>query len=59
LQLNSEHWQAYSNLGVAHAQLNQLEEAVFYLKKALSISPDNADARLNLARIQAKIGAGN
>ena len=57
LQLNSEYWQAYNNLGVAHARLNQLDKAVFYLKKALSINPDNADTRLNLARIQAEIDA--
>ena len=52
LQLKDDYWQAYNNLGLAHAQLNQPEQVIFYLKKALAINPGNETIRRNLARFQ-------
>jgi tetratricopeptide (TPR) repeat protein/peroxiredoxin len=53
IQLDSRHMLAHNNLGVVLARLNQLDDALRLLNRALEIDPSYAPARRNLAIVQA------
>jgi tetratricopeptide (TPR) repeat protein len=42
--------QAYNQLGVIHAQKNELRQAIESWQKALDVDPNNEDARMNIQR---------
>jgi len=46
-----------NNLGVLQARLGRLEEARQSFEAALRLAPDYAEARENLARVRAQLGA--
>lgn len=48
LSINPQHAISWSNLGVAHQELNQLTEAIDALKHATKINPEYANAWHNL-----------
>lgn len=60
LDLEPENYHALAMIGkILSFDENKLDEAIIYLKKALSISPEYADAHFDLARVYAKKGDMN
>ncbi len=52
LRINPNSADAYSNLGVALAQIGQISEAVEQVEAALRINPNDIDARNNLTKLE-------
>lgn len=49
IKKNNQHTQSYSNLGICHVGLNNIEQARKYFEKALQVDPGNEVASANLA----------
>ena len=43
---------AYRNIGLAYCQMGEIEKAIHYLKRSISIDPDYTMAKMNLASIE-------
>ncbi len=51
-----EHPMTYDHLGIVYGQLGEFQKAIDYFKKAIALSPDNADFHFNLALTYDKLG---